>query len=131
MGKKITLQDCINLARSNGGQFMSPEYVPNTSLLWRCENNHEWSTRYHNIKRGQWCAKCKGCVKLTLEECQEYAKNKGGECLSTIYIDTTFTKMKWRCENEWESRFNDIKRGHWCPYCVGDGDTPSTTIVRK
>lgn len=47
------------------------------------------------------------------------AKSKGGECLSTEYISNG-TKMHWICANghKWEARANDIKRGHWCPFCA-------------
>ena len=48
--------------------------------------------------------------KLTLEICQEAARERGGECLSTEYRDIR-TKMKWRCGegHEWETCFSVIR----------------------
>lgn len=50
-----------------------------------------------------------------------YAKSKGGECLSTEYI-TAKTKMKWKCSNsshpEWESTYDVVvSKGSWCTKC--------------
>ena len=58
--------------------------------------------------------------KLTLEECQQFAISKNGECLSTDYVNNR-TKMMWRCsENHiWDAIFDKIKRGTWCPDCSG------------
>ena len=58
--------------------------------------------------------------KFTIEECQEFAKSKGGKCLSTEYKNNQ-TTMLWRCEkkHEWNAMFQHIKRGVWCPHCSG------------
>ena len=59
--------------------------------------------------------------KLTLEECREFAKNKGGECISKKYVSACI-KMYWRCSQGhcWEAVFNNIKNnGSWCPKCGG------------
>ena len=70
-------------------------------------------------RRGDWCKICAGLDKLTLEECHEYAKNKGGECLSTEYINVR-SKMKWKCKknHEWEINFGAMKnQNSWCKSC--------------
>lgn len=62
-----------------------------------------------------------GSPKLTIQECNEIARKKGGECLSTEYINTD-SKLKWRCSSGhvWEQNLNHIKyRSDWCPYCSG------------
>jgi len=53
--------------------------------------------------------------KLKLKEAQEFAKSKGGKCLSTEYINN-HTKLKFRCkkEHEWEAVF---KTKTWCQRC--------------
>ena len=58
--------------------------------------------------------------KLTIEDCCIVAKNFNGECLSKNYINN-HSPLKWKCTNGhiWESIFKDVKRGHWCPYCIG------------
>ena len=57
--------------------------------------------------------------KLTIEECHEVARQRGGECLENVYINNS-TKMKWRCEklHEWVAMFGNIKNQNtWCPDC--------------
>jgi hypothetical protein len=59
--------------------------------------------------------------KLTINECKEFAENKGGECLSETYKNSS-TKMRWKCSDnhEWETTFDCIKTGGtWCPHCAG------------
>ncbi len=57
--------------------------------------------------------------RLTIEEMQRIAQERGGECLSTEYIDGK-TKLKWQCKvgHEWEARPNNVKHGTWCPTCA-------------
>ena len=58
--------------------------------------------------------------KLTIEEMQQIAKERGGECLSKKYINA-HTKLKWQCNNghSWDNTPFHIKQGQWCPYCYG------------
>jgi len=63
--------------------------------------------------------------KLTIKGTQEFAKQRNGKCLSNKYIDC-ITPLKWKCNidsHEWMARFNDIKRGHWCPKCANQNKT--------
>jgi hypothetical protein len=124
---KLTLKDCREHAKGKGGECLSEEYVnTNTKMLWKCsEHNHpHWETTFGCVKNGgHWCAICSGVAKLTIEECQEHAKRKGGECLSKKYV-TALTKMIWKCSEPdhppWETTFSSLKNiGSWCPTCSG------------
>ena len=56
---------------------------------------------------------------ITIEMLQEYAKNKGGKLLSSLYI-LPKTKMLWQCilGHKWEASWNDVKyKNTWCPEC--------------
>lgn len=57
--------------------------------------------------------------KITIKDCKEIARMRGGECLS-ISITNTKEKLKWRCTHghEWESRIDHIRSGSWCPVCA-------------
>jgi hypothetical protein len=117
--EKLTIKECQEFASGKGGKCLSTEYKnTRTKMLWSCEEGHEWSARFDHIKKGHWCPKCSGNEKLTIKECQEFAENKGGECLSTEYKNS-MTKMLWCCEegHEWSARFHAIKNGSWCPSC--------------
>ncbi len=55
----------------------------------------------------------------TIRDMQELASSRGGQCLSTEYVDTK-TKLKWKCAfgHEWEATSRLLKAGHWCPGCA-------------
>jgi hypothetical protein len=57
----------------------------------------------------------------TLQQMQEYAKSKGGNCLSKRYMNN-HTSLKWICleGHEWKARPANILSGTWCPQCRND-----------
>ena len=60
-------------------------------------------------------------AKLTIEQMHALAKERGGVCLSTVYVNS-YTKLRWRCSegHEWEATPSNVKRlDSWCPACVG------------
>lgn len=59
-------------------------------------------------------------VKITIKDCEKYAKIKNGKCLSKIYVNI-YTKMDWVCEKEhyFSTIFKSVKKGHWCLECSG------------
>jgi hypothetical protein len=92
-------------------------------LKWVCAKGHKWEAKLANIRAGTWCPECgKGAGaksrKLTIEQMQELAMLKGGECLSKTYVNAN-TKLKWKCEygHTWETTLGKIKSGTWCPKC--------------
>ncbi len=117
--KKLTLQDMQALARERGGKCLSQEYTNNkTKLLWECEEGHRWEAEPRNIKFGQWCPKCAGKKKLTLQDMQLLSRERGGKCLSQEYINNQ-TKLLWECGvgHKWEALPYSVKRGTWCWTC--------------
>jgi len=59
--------------------------------------------------------------RLTLEDLQATARERGGECLSTKYINST-TKCLWRCSegHEWKATAGVVRNRTWCPECSGN-----------
>jgi len=57
--------------------------------------------------------------KLSIQDMQEVALEKGGKCLSSSYVDCS-TKLKWQCEkgHRWKSTPTDVNRGRWCKNCA-------------
>ena len=55
----------------------------------------------------------------TLADMQELAKSRGGQCLSTDYVDIK-SKLKWKCAlgHEWEATPRLHLAGHWCQECL-------------
>lgn len=56
-----------------------------------------------------------------LNEMNELASDKGGRCLSNLYLGY-HGKIKWQCQFNhpvWEASPAKIKDGRWCPTCSG------------
>jgi hypothetical protein len=50
----------IKIAKERGGKCLSKTYINNrTHLKFKCAKGHEWPANPDNIKRGQWCPRCK------------------------------------------------------------------------
>jgi hypothetical protein len=114
------LEECRSIAKTQGGDCLSSEYVNRTlNLQWRCSNGHEWEATPSNIKRGSWCPICaRDAQRGSIEECNSIARSRGGMCVSTEYLDA-LSKVRWRCSqgHEWDAKPNSVKRGSWCPTC--------------
>jgi len=57
-------------------------------------------------------------IRLTIEEMHEIAKDKGGRCLSTEYVNNN-TNLDWECaeEHQWKATPSNIEAGKWCQIC--------------
>ncbi|MBU4445862.1 hypothetical protein KJ656_12420 [bacterium] len=118
---KYTIEDMQKIAKERGGKCLSKKYInTHTKLKWQCEKNHVWENTPSNIKKGQWCRECAGLKKLSIEEMQEIARERGGKCLSKKYINAN-KNLKWQCSEGhiWENKPANIKRGQWCRECAG------------
>lgn len=107
-------------ALSLGGECISEEYHgAKTKLRWKCAAGHEWLAIPDSVRRGTWCPHCGGSMPLTLAVMHETARAKGGECLSTHYVNSN-EKLRWRCAegHEWEAVAYHVRAGHWCPTCA-------------
>jgi hypothetical protein len=61
-------------------------------------------------------------ARLTIDDMHELAAERGGACLSSAYKNNA-TKLTWRCSagHVWKAIPSNIRKGHWCPYCAGQG----------
>lgn len=118
--KKATILEMQEIARKRGGKCLSEEYVDDrTKLMWQCKNGHAWESSPNNIKSGgHWCPICTGRG-MTIKDMKKLARERGGKCLSKIYINSV-TKLKWQCKEKhiWKATPSDIKIGHWCHRCA-------------
>ncbi len=119
--KKKTIEDMQKIAKKWKGKCRSRKYKNLvTKLKWECKKGHRWMATPDNIVQGHWCPECRGSKKCTIEQMQEIAASRGGECLSEIYKNTN-AKLKWQCEQGhiWEAIPKTVKKGSWCPRCAG------------
>ncbi len=118
---KGTIEEMQEIAKLRNGKCLSSHYINSlTPLRWECEKGHIWEAPPNLIKNGKtWCRKCSGYSKLTIEDMIALAKERGGKCLSTVYIKNS-SKLLWECAkgHRWEARPQDIKnKKSWCPKC--------------
>ena len=114
-----TIEDMQALAAERGGKCLSPEFLgTKNKLLWECGKGHPWRAQAGSIIAGTWCPVCAGTQRLTIEDIRKTAQERGGECLSTEYVNAA-TKLRWRCSkgHEWEAVPDSIRQGTWCPRC--------------
>jgi len=117
---KNSIEDAKDLASKNKGKCLSNKYINNRRpLLWECSEGHQWESTFHCVQDlGSWCPHCAGNIRLTIEEMEELAIDRGGLCISTNYVNTS-TKLRWQCSegHKWEATPDNVKRGRWCPEC--------------
>ena len=58
--KRLTVQDCCDLAQEMGGQFLSDNYKnAHIKYLWCCSAGHNFPKTCNAVQSGSWCPKCK------------------------------------------------------------------------
>lgn len=123
------LEEMRTMAHARGGRCLSDTYVTSaTKLRWQCGEGHVWEAMPASLRTsGSWCPVC-GFEKLRLkiEDMHTIARERGGECLSTAYVNNE-TRLRWRCAHghEWDAKPMHIRLGTWCPTCA----RPSYTIA--
>ncbi len=130
--KRYTKNDMIKLSKSRNGKFLSDDFTNvNEIHEWQCSKGHRWKTRPGNIIKGHWCPHCAGQGKLSIELMKQIASERGGECLSDVYVNAK-TKLHFKCENghEWWAQPYHIKKGAWCHYCSGRRKWPPSVPSR-
>lgn len=89
---------------------------------WKCPLSHSYqATIYNRTKNKSGCPHCQriNARKYTIEFFQDFAKERGGKCLSTEYISSR-RKIKMVCKNghKWETRADNILYDKkWCSLC--------------
>ena len=119
--KKYSIEYFKNLAINKKGLCLSTEYITCSSKLeFQCENGHIWKTKpYYLVNNNTWCPKCYKSHKDNIELFHEIAKEHGGFCLSTEYVNCR-TKLEFQCENGhvWKTKPRNVKHSKsWCPVC--------------
>lgn len=122
--RRLTLTDAQRLANLRGGGLISTEYLnAQTNLLWSCgnEDHPAWWTSYSHIKQGSWCPACANDKRfLVLEEVAHFVQSRGGSLISAEYINA-HAPLSFECSlgHRWQTSYNNIQQGSWCPECGG------------
>ena len=120
---RITLESMYYYAKEQNAECLSEEYIPGKNLKWKCKNGHIFEKRYESCKVA-FCVQCiedkkkPGKLKI-FNELKEFAKSKGGDCISQEYVNCR-TIMKWICNNGhvFEGKCDQVKkRKKFCTIC--------------
>ncbi|ARF12360.1 hypothetical protein Klosneuvirus_5_30 [Klosneuvirus KNV1] len=115
---KITITNINKSFKNHDCKCISTTYINSlTPLLWECSAGHQWEKVLSASQIHPGCMTCKSSKykEDKYKEIKEYAINKGGECLSSEFIDMR-TKIKFKCKREhiWEAIVN---MDCWCRIC--------------
>lgn len=107
-------------ATARGGECLAERYAgANVRHHFRCAKGHEWEAKASHVLSGTWCRACYAqSQRLSIEDAQRIARERGGQCLSTEYVRCQ-EKLHWICHrgHSWHSAFSNIRSGRWCPTC--------------
>ncbi|MEP7171323.1 MAG: hypothetical protein ABI855_18285, partial [Bacteroidota bacterium] len=122
MASLLDINDMRELAQMRGGKCLSREYIDQHSpLKWMCEKGHTWDSGYAIVRQGGWCVACTGnkTRKLTIEDAQQNALERGGKCLTGAYINA-LSPLKFQCSegHQWVTSLKVVRKGSWCPQCA-------------
>lgn len=115
-------------AQARGGECLSSRYEGVARRYrFRCAEGHEWlAVGSVILGLNSWCMKCAAkrigeATRLVdgLERLQTWAQNRGGRCLSDVYVGMQ-ARYRFLCEggHEWEATGVHIRKGSWCPHCA-------------
>jgi hypothetical protein len=122
---RLTIEKMQELAKVRNGICLSDKYIDShEKLTWMCEKGHIWKTKPNTIQQGTWCPECAKMknrevnTKFSIKDMQNFAEKHEGKCISDGYKNT-MGKLTWQCKHGhvWESSYNTISRGGWCPEC--------------
>lgn len=121
----------------NGGTVIEgrPITAPGQARLWvRCAAGHEWCPPIKRLAKHHWCRPCYGNAPLSIELMQETAAERGGKCISAVYVNTA-ALLTWECAigHRWAAAPNNVRgKGSWCPTCrINVGEEISREILKE
>lgn len=122
--QKYTIEDIHKIVTQKGGKCLDSNFpsAPNGERLTvECACGYQWNPNPYKIISGQWCPRCAGNLKDSLESMRKIAADRGGKCLSKEYVSSD-VKLMWECSvgHTWEATPGNIKSGKWCKKCYLD-----------
>jgi hypothetical protein len=114
------------IAKARGGRCLSKAYMGSRiALRFVCSEGHKWTTKPTTVRKGSWCRRCAlektaSLKRLTIEDMQAIARERGGACLSKRYVRSNKV-LRWQCgvcRHVWPATPSNIKKGGWCPQCA-------------
>ncbi|MHA1682793.1 MAG: hypothetical protein ACTSUE_17780 [Promethearchaeota archaeon] len=130
--QRKSIEEMKDIAKKHGGRCLSKEYKNiSTKIKWMCSKGHVWDAVPSSVIAGHWCPVCARNIPLGLDKMRDVAIKRGGECLSTRYINAK-GKLKWRCKSGhiFFKSYDSIREGRWCPICAKYGSNIIETMKK-
>jgi phage-related protein len=120
--KTIVLEKDVRSFIENKGGTLLPQwkYVKAVEKFEiRCKEGHHFKSHWDKIRLGHWCPYCYGNNKKDSSEIKKFIEIKGGELDTDWKYENSITKFWVTCKkgHRWETNWNTIRPGHWCPHC--------------
>lgn len=130
------------LAAKHEGECLSTEYVNlETPMWWRCKNGHEWQVAMSGIKSSaQWCRKChmRNRRDKSIDRVYKWVEMMNGEILTDkkdipygIQSNTITINIKCNKNHVWNSTFESLQHGSWCPNCRFKSESACREILEN
>ena len=119
--ERVSMNVIKEYVEKRGGVFNTDDNVyknRNSILKISCAFGHSWNPTWSSLN-GHWCSECSGNKKGTIEEFKRIAKERGGECLSNEYINSS-THLRFKCKEGhiWNASPSNVKnKCSWCQKC--------------
>jgi hypothetical protein len=109
-----------NVLLNKGYELLSTEYLGvYFKYNVRCLNCNVIKNSTYSTLLAHNCASCQGIKRRNhLDDAKQLALSRNGLCLSDDYTNN-HTEMIWQCSKNhiWNSTYNQIQSGTWCPVC--------------
>lgn len=114
-----TIADVQGMAAEHGGVCLSTSIESSRDpLRLRCRIGHEFSSDAQRLQAGQWCPRCRGVPRGTLERLRRAVKRRGGVLLDTEYHGSQIpVRVRCREGHEWSVLPPSLTNGRWCREC--------------
>ena len=122
MSKRKTEQDYHDLAKRRGFKWIGKELPLTTmySTVWECCLNHQWKTRYNDIKEGKGCPICFRNSFKSLDDYHSLAEQRGFKWVGHILPKNTSERTLWECKEGhlWQAPYYSLLSPRGCPVCA-------------
>lgn len=121
VGKKLSLNEVINLFKENGLQLLDQVYINSkTKMSFICSCGSKEVTTVDMLKRGiNSCGRCGTKRKITIEFIEQNFNKNGCKLLSTYYTNSQqLLEYVCECGELSKVRFHDFEKGNRCKKCA-------------
>jgi hypothetical protein len=121
--KPMTIDDFVSIAKAKGGLCLTTEYTnSSTPITFRCAVGHEFTLiANHVVNSDSWCRVCNKnqANQKIISNLNSIAESRGGRLVDLIVRPGG--RYTWECADghQWDTTDAIIKRGSWCPECIG------------